>query len=48
MLIDAKDKDSKIHRRVKFRCHLLLSGSPAHKSEGLVGLMSIIQEKLTN
>lgn len=36
------------HRRVKCPCQLLLSGSPAHKSEDLVGLMSIIQEELTS
>lgn len=44
MLIDEKDKDTENHGRVKFRLQLL-SGSAAHKSEGLVGLMSIIQEK---
>lgn len=48
MLIDAKDKDIEIHRRVKFHCHLLFPGSPAYKRQGLVGLMSIIQEKLTS
>lgn len=37
MLIDAKDKDGEIHRRVKFHPQLLLWGSPAHKSEGLAG-----------
>lgn len=45
MLIVAKDGDNEIHgHNVKFHCQLLLSGSPAHKSEGLVGLMSVIQE----
>lgn len=45
MLIVAKAGDTEIHRHnVKFHCQLLLSGSPAHKSEGLVGLMSVIQE----